>query len=179
MVYNDNFQKECTAIDSDRVFNLAADAIREATTPTEDKKHRQLRGDQQRNLANCHLECGWIAPGHCTIIKPWLSGPCNGWRRLEETLDGAESGAVGEIGGFTVVEEEESSELEHNEFLAPMQRQEDQSRELKFHLSYTDNCQRALAAVEKVIKTKAKNHVSAKCKNVFTKDIEYTCFTYD
>lgn len=73
LVYSESFPKHCTKEDSTALFHLISKTIKE----THERQERNLRADE---VMDCSNECAWVGDGMCTVIKPWLAGPCNDWK---------------------------------------------------------------------------------------------------
>jgi hypothetical protein len=84
LVYSESFPDFCTKEDSTALFHLISETLRggnnisHKTNKNGKKKMRKLV--RSVDPVDCSAECAWASAGQCTVIKPWLAGPCNDWQ---------------------------------------------------------------------------------------------------
>lgn len=95
LVYSESFPDFCTKEDSTALFHLISETLRGNHISNTNKNGKKIRKlVRSVDPVDCSAECAWVSAGQCTVIKPWLAGPCNDWqgrRSLENAVTTVDS----------------------------------------------------------------------------------------
>lgn len=150
IVYPDNFDQTCQPDDAVQIFELIKSIVQSVTD------HRpQLRGQQSAAHHTCHHECQWIDGGHCSVVKPWMSGPCR-----TTTTEEASHEDLG-VFGATFDDFENGRLLKHKP--TP-------------YLALDDECVEVALAVRMALTEFGPDVTSEACRDIFHHYVEVTCF---
>jgi hypothetical protein len=80
LVYSESFPDFCTKEDSTALFHLISETLRSGNISNNKNGKKMRKLIRSVDPVDCSAECAWVSAGMCTVIKPWLAGPCNDWQ---------------------------------------------------------------------------------------------------